>query len=143
MSIIDTSRLMDSEVMDAVDGIRRLISVGYDNTDLTDGDIADDVYLGAANRYVIRKVPNWESLSDRMADLRLAVQKKCAAEMLKSVPRISEIARSSARARMEYLSIQQTINLYESDVESLIEDIVTDYAHVAPLFEVIVLGKTE
>ena len=125
-----------------IQSIRRLVSVGFSPADLTDADITDDVFLGAANRYVIGKVPEWASLSaDDILDLEVAVCKKCAAEMLRSVARVEEIDRSRARARMHFLAIQDTIEDYEGAVEGTIADKNPEVSGIAvPYFNVIVLG---
>lgn len=116
--IVETSNTARRE------SIRRLVSIGFSNKDLTDDDITDDVYLGAANRYVKGKVPNWESLTgDALLDLEVAVCKKTAAEILKSVARPTEIDRSNARARLEFLAIQDTIIQYETEVDITINKV--------------------
>ena len=134
--------IVDSTNSARIESIRRLVSVGFDSTDLTDDDISDDVYLGSANRYVIGKVPEWASLSaDDILDLEVAVCKKTAAEILKSAARPTEIDRSSARARLEFLSIQDTIAEYEGAVEGTIADKNPDVSGIAvPYFNVIVLN---
>ena len=128
-----------------IQSIRRLVSVGFSPTDLTDDDITDDVYLGAANRYVISKVPEWASLSaNDILDLEVAVCKLTAAEILKSVARPTEIDRSRARARLEFLKIENTIQEYEKSVELTIADKNPEVSGIAtPYFEVIVLGSND
>lgn len=128
-----------------IQSVRRLVSVGFNSTDLTDEDITDDVYLGAANRYVEGKVPEWASLSaNDILDLEVAVCKLTAAEILKSVARPTEIDRSRARARFEVMKIEDTIQKYESDVEGTIADKNPEVSGIAtPYFEVIVLGSND
>ena len=122
-----------------IEGMRLLVSVGYNSTDLPDSDITNDVFLGESNRYVKRRVPNWENLiGDDRESLEVCVSKKTAAEMLKSVARTLEINRGSARARMSILSIKDTIMEYEQDVEDIIRDISPeDSEDAVPYFEVI------
>ena len=111
--------LVSSDNTEKIATIRRFIAVGYSDTDVTDSAITDDGFLGASNRYIQRKITNWDSLSgDDLADAQVLVCKHCAALMLHSVARTSEVDRGSARARFIYHEVAETIEKYMADVES-------------------------
>ena len=122
--------------------IRRFIAVGYSDADITDSDITDDGFLGASNRYIQRRVTDWESLTgDDLADAQVLVCKHCAAEMLHSVARTLEIDRGSASARFIYHEISETINKFISDVESGITILTSeDSGDIEPYFCVFEVG---
>lgn len=122
-----------------LDGIIKLVSVGYDSTDITHDEVKHDNYLGYANRFVQRRVIGWADLTgDSRDDLEVAVSKVCAAEILKSAARVTQIDRSEAGARMENLSIKEAIGSFIADAIDIIEDIVPDLITGAvPYFHVI------
>ncbi len=121
------------------DGIRNLVMMGLDSLDgLTDDAITNDVYLGDANRYFARKVPNYDSLNENdRADLEVAVSKRCAANILKSTARRVYGDADRIAERAIYLDILTTIETYLQDSEELVAPFETTPAESSAYFEVI------
>lgn len=55
------------------------------------------------------------SETENYDDLKVAVQKKCAADMLKSCPRVTQTDKSNTVQTYDILSIEKTIRMYEDD----------------------------
>ena len=117
----------NSNYSDRINGIRRLVAIGISSADdLLDSDIADDAFLGLANRYIAKKVPKWADLSgDNRNDLEVAVQKFCAAQLLKSTARPIHLDAGTAQDRQVYLDIKETIGYYLQDVLSTINELLS------------------
>ena len=145
MPIIAVPPLTQEMYAKRVESIRRLVYIGYDNTDLTDAEIKDDARLGESNRKIARRIPNWATLETTDKEsLEVAVCKLTAAELLKSTARTIEVDRSSARSRMIAFSIEDTINAYLEDVEDIIKDVSPDdFLGAVPYFEVININEDE
>ena len=73
-------------------------------------------------------------------DLEVAVQKRCAAELLKSTARPIDLDSLSIGDRQLYLDIPETIKRYESDVIRIVGKLNSDENSVpCPIFEIIEL----
>ena len=118
----------NSNYDERISGIRSLVSMGIDSlTGLTDTDIANDVFLGEANRYAARKVTNYASLStDKRADLEVAVAKRTAANLLKSTARRVQFDADRIGDREIYLDILTTIDLYNKEAEDAFKELAPD-----------------
>lgn len=134
--------LVENSNTERIATIRRYVAVGYSETDITDADITDDGFLGASNRYIQRRISDWESLTgDSLSDAQVLVCKHCAATMLYSTARTMEIDRGSARARFMYYEMEKTAEKFMSDVESGITILTSeDSGDVEPYFCVINVG---
>ena len=125
-----------------VDGMRRLVGIGFGINELSDEDITDDVFLGESNRYIQRLVPNWETLTgDDLASLEVAVSKRNAAEILKAKSRPTDVDALSVGDRRIWLETQATIKAYEEDYAEIIAEITPDTDYPTPYFQVINLQE--
>ena len=125
-----------------VEGMRRLVGIGFGANELSDEDITDDVFLGESNRYVKRLVPNWEMLTgDDLDSLEVAVCKKNAAEILKAKSRPTDLDALSVGDRRIWLETQATIKAYDEDVSDIISGLNPEIDSPTPYFEVINLQE--
>ena len=82
MAIIDTT---DSDYLDRIEGIMLLVNDAYEEVDLSQERIENNVFLGRFNTEVAITVPGYESLpsdSDYLGLLKNAVQLLTSAELL-------------------------------------------------------------
>ena len=115
MSIVTAT---DSDYLYRIDGIQHFVNPSYTEDDLPTSVIENDVYLPSANRYVLRRLPNYESLTDaEKLDAKVLVQKLTAAEILKSL--LEETRESTEQRSVDYegLSMEKRISQFLSDVE--------------------------
>lgn len=134
--IVESNANYNERVM----GIHRMVAIGISTTnDLTQDDITDDAFLGRANRTIARRVPNWQTLTgDDRLDLEVAVQKICAAELLKSTARPVDLDAATARDRQIYLEIKETIESFVADAARIITEVSPNVSATAtPYFCVI------
>lgn len=84
MAIIDTT---DADYLDRIEGIMLLVNSAYENVDLSQERIENNVFLGRFNTEVAIMVPGYTSLaidSDYLGLLKNAVQLLTSAELLSS-----------------------------------------------------------
>lgn len=137
----------NSNFIDRISSTRRLVAIGLvQSSDLTDSDIQDDAFLGHANRYIAKRIPNWANItdSDKRADLEVLVTKVAAVELLKVSPRYTQFDASSISDRQIYLGIKETIESYIEDIEKGINELnPTATGTSIPYFEVIDISEEE
>ncbi len=134
--------IVDATNAPRVEGMRRLVGIGFGVNELSDEDITDDVFLGESNRYIQRLVPNWATLTgDDLASLEVAVSKKNAAEILKAKSRPTDVDALSVGDRRIWLETQATIDAYEEDVAEIIADITPEADSPTPYFQVVNLQE--
>ena len=122
--------------------MRRLVGIGFGVNELSDEDITDDVFLGEANRYIQRLVPNWATLTgDALESLEVAVCKTNAAQILKAKSRPTDVDALSVGDRSIWLETLATIKAYEEDVAEIIAEIIPDADSPTPYFEVVNLQE--
>lgn len=111
MSIIETT---DTE---ALNQISDLVSVANDTIDLPHSKIIQDIFLGAANLYIKKEVPDWNSLTgEQRIELDIITMKQTAVNILVAFFRAtSESAEGLSHSR-DQLTVKQTITRYEEDI---------------------------
>lgn len=120
MAIINST---DADYSSRRQGIRMFVNNQYTTEDLPDATIENDIYLGAANRYVARRVPGYATLTeDKKADIKVAVQKLTAAEILLSELKVTQEVADELRLTQQGLAIKEQIDALKSDAEKIIID---------------------
>ena len=96
--------------------ISSLVSVAFDAIDLPHNIISQDVFLGDANLYIKREIPDWENLTgDDEIYLKILVKKKTAVNILTAYARVRSETAEVTISR-EQLSPAEAINQYDEDI---------------------------
>ena len=142
MPIIDSA---SQEYDSLLDGIRLLVNNAYEDADLSDERIENDVFLGRFNREVAISVPGYETIStEKRSLLQNAVQLKVAAQILWSEGRLTREDVEREQAEYTSASIEAIIDDYRNQADDIIayvvppEDLVnTTVSAFQPVFKVI------
>ena len=102
---------------DVLNQISSLVSVAYDTINLPHTTISQNVFLGDANLYIQRLIPNWEDLiDDDRTLLEIITMKQTAVNILTAFSRVKREQAEDITTDNDQLTPMQAIARYEDDI---------------------------
>lgn len=125
MLIIDKSSLSSEAYTNILNGVRFLVNDAYDNIDIPDNVIENNVFLGRFNEEVSQQVSNHASLSTYNRERLInSIQLLTAAQILFSHDRISSEDTEGERADYDKMKISEIIDEYRKQATGIINPLV-------------------